>query len=190
MKTARRGMALVWAIAVLACLGVWAWSSWFQVSNARKVLERVYARRLVDITANSAFEEALARFESHIQPFPVPAHGVTRNLQDGLGGEQTIEPTQLQADAKPEGITVGAVKVRSGKWVLDEPQHPPAGPVKISEIGIVELEVDIKVMLGSTALNRRVTARRYAWAAPPASGGTQCRVAVQSYNVVYQIKEI
>lgn len=183
-------MALGVVLAILAVLAVFGWLGSFQVSNARKTLERVYARRLVDITANSAFEEALARFESRITPFNVPGHGEVRNLQDKLPGDQTIDPSQLQADAKPEGIVVGPVKIRSGKWVLDEPPHPPLGPVKISEIGIIELEVDIKVQLGSTSMNRRVTARRYAWAAPPASGGTQCRVAVQSYNVVYQIKEI
>ena len=184
-------MAIVWVLALLGILGIVGWLGSFQVSSARRTLERIYARRLCDITANSAFEEACARLESDIQPFPVPKHAEQRNIQNDFGGERSIDVTEVKTESKADNVIVSPVKMRSGKWVLDEPPHGPAGPVKISEIGIVELEVDIQVSAGSTTLKRRVTARRYAWAAPPINNPSSgCRIAIQSYNVVYQIKEL
>lgn len=190
-KATRRGMALPWVLALAAILMVMGFAGQMQVSSARKTLEKIYARRILDITANSAFEEACARLEQKIGAVPVPTHGQQRNLQDQFGGEQSIDVEQVRDNGKADNVIVGPVKVRSGKWVLDDPQHSPAGPVKLSEIGIIELEVEIKVSAGTTTIERTVTARRYAWAAPPASAptGGQCRIAIQSYNVVYQIKE-
>ena len=183
-------MALPAVLGLLGILVIVGFVGWLQVSSARSSLERIYARRILDITANSAFEEACARLEDKIGAIPVPTHGQNRNLQDQFGGEQSIEVEQVKTESAPDNVVVSAVKVRSGKWVLDDPPHPAGGPFKLSEIGIIELEADIKVAVGSTKINRRVTARRYAWAAPSAAGGATCRVAVQSYNVVYQIKEL
>lgn len=185
-------MALPVVLALLGVLVVMGFVGWLQVSNARSNLERIYARRILDITANSAFEEACARLETKLGTFPVPTHGQQRNLEDQFGGEQSIDVEQVRVESAPDNVVVSPVKVRSGKWVIDDAQHSPAGPVKISEIGIVELEVDVKVTIGGTKINKRVTARRYAWAAPPVGGetGGTCRVAIQNYNVVYQIKEL
>lgn len=194
----RRGIAAVLIIVMLGLVVMAAFSGYFQVSTHRRMLERLYAHRLMVLAATSAFEEASAFVEGLNQNVPALSTDPTqaqamitnpRNLKTTLNFPSEMSPDQTRAQYKDQSVTVSGVRLVSSDWVLRgvrTGQDSAGVTVQIHEVGVLGLQVDIRVQAGSSTLKGTVSCRRHMDSSPDQSGGP-LRLHVLPRNMVFQV---
>jgi hypothetical protein len=155
------------------------------VSSSRAILERVHARRLIDLAAASAFEEACARLEKTLPKAPTPRPGVNRDLAALAFPPRTIEPDLTRAALKDENIQLSGVAVKSSPWRLETKQIDRTH-WKVREMGMVEMTVTVTVQSGSLKLSHSVTTRRFAEARPRV-GSNQAEIILYYSPIVRKV---
>jgi len=184
-KLARRrtkAFAIPLVLSLIVLVLIAAFSGNFQVSSHRRMFERLYARRLMAMAAESAFEEASAIIEGRNRGLPPlslslsrsgTALAATRNLRSLLWIPTEVSPDLTRRHLQDQGVTLGSVRLRSSDWVLkSERQASDSVSVQVQEIGILCLEVDVSVRAGSSTLQGAVSCRRYMDASPDQAGGS------------------
>lgn len=162
----RRGAtALPWILCLAVVLVMMGVSGSFQVSAARQALERIHARRVVDLAAANAFEEVAARLENQLPRVPTPGPDASRDLGSAVLAPREVEPVLTRESMQDDRVELSAVNVRSSPWKL-EMKKIARGAWKVSERGIVEMAVTVTVQAGTTRIRRTVTTRRFARASP------------------------
>ena len=191
MKVGRRAaIVLPFVMVLVGMVLLVGLSGAFQVSSARQTLERIYADRLVDLAADSAFEEASARLEAMNQQIPFPQ--VTdlskpRNLKTTLRWVDDVAPATTQGSIGRHGVTLSNVRLRSSDWLFSHQAHLGQKYILFQETGILELAVDVSVAVGSLKLRMTVTCRRYMDASVDETGGT-LKLHVLPRNMVYLVE--
>jgi hypothetical protein len=163
---ARRGAtALPWILGLAIVLVLMGVSGSFQVSSARQALERIHARRLVELTAASAFEEVCARLAKQLPRVPTPAPGSRRDLGAQVLEPRRVDPALTRDSVRGDGVELSPVAVRSSPWRLTI-QKTGRGEYAVRERGLIEMELTVTVQVGTTRVQRTVTTRRFAHATP------------------------
>lgn len=165
-STPRHGAtALPWVLGLAVVMVLMGVSGSFQVSASRQALERVHARRVVDLAAANAFEEVAARLEKELPRVPTPRPGTSRDLGSTVLEPREVEPVLTRQSMQEDGVVLSRVSVRSSPWKLDL-KKIARGEWKVSERGIVEMSVMVTVEAGTTRIQRTVITRRFARATP------------------------
>lgn len=192
---ARRGLGVLALVVLLAgVLLVAGFSASYQVSSARRGMERIEARNLRELAAGSAFEEVCARLSASFAKAPPLIQGEDRNLgalvtwpgtSTPLTSAHTVEPAITRVAYKSAGVSIpGPVSVVSGPWeraVRDE-----QGTQFVQELGVARLTAVVKVALGGYTTSHQVTALRYFYAR--AVDG-QLELAIGSHNLALEVVE-
>jgi len=168
--TRRRGMmALPWLLALCSLMLVLGISGSFQLASARRTLDEVHARRLLDLAAASALEEASARLEDAVPAIPYPVAADPRALDaTALPGEVPL--TAAAADAQADGIALDPVRLTWSGFQRTEHTGPRGTLVRA--FGVLQLELH----LHAPGVARTVIARRYG-SLEPSPDGLRFRVA-------------
>lgn len=167
MQTSPRhgATALPWVLSLAVVMVLMGVSGSFQVSAARQALERIHARRVVDLAAANAFEEVAARLEKDLPRVPTPKPDTSRDLGSTVLDAREVEPLFTRESMQEDGVELSTVSVRSSPWKLDL-KKIARGEWKVSERGIIEMSVVVTVRAGTTRIQRTVTTRRFARATP------------------------
>lgn len=169
-------MALPWILALAVILVIMGLTGSFQVSSTRRTIESIHARRLMDLAAQSALEEACSEIENSIPPVPFPPKGKPRP-QD-LGSLSFPAACQLKAtplDFAPDGITVDNVKLTWSAFRREE--APNNGQTLEREFGVLQLEVTLQMKTSFATLKQNRKVRRYVALEPnPGDNGGRFRV--------------
>lgn len=171
----------------------------FQLSSQRAVLERMYAHRLLLLASDSAFEEASAVLEGlnrMLPALPVDPAGLSallqagRNLKGSLALPDSTRPEATCREFQGQGVTLGPVRLASSDWAIraDRAAGERNGTaMRVQELGLLFLEVDVAVRAGSSSVRGTVSCRRYMDASPDAAGGPLV-LNVLPRNMVLQVR--
>jgi hypothetical protein len=195
MTRARRGLGVLALVVLLAgVLLVAGFSASYQVSSARRGMERIEARNLREIAAGSAFEEACARISRGFARAELLRAGEQRDLGSALrwpGTDKplttphTVEPEVARQDFAAAGVTFPApVTVVSGAW--DRAERQQDGETIVQELGIVRLTTLVRVMCAGQAATHQVSALRYVYARPVDG---QLELAIGTRNLALEVIE-
>jgi hypothetical protein len=192
---ARRGLGVLALVVLLAgVLLVAGFSASYQVSSARRGMERIEARNLRELAAGSAFEEVCARLSAGFARADPLTEGEQRNLgavvtwpgtSTPLTSVHTVEPAASRVAYKSAGVTfAGPVSVVSGPW--ERAVKDSEGTQFVQELGIARLTAVVKVAIGGYATSHQVTALRYFFARPVDG---QLELAIGSKNLALEVVE-
>lgn len=196
----RDGFAIPLTVGLLLLIVMVAFSGYFQVSSYRQMLELLYARRLRMAAANSAFEEASAALEGRNRSIPPPRGDLIRDwsrIRDQRNSRALvtipvqIAPVLARGLLAGQRVTLGDVRLSSSDWVVNVGSAGPnADPssVKIHEVGILHLEVDVTVRAGSSTVRGVVSCRRHMGFTPD-QAGTGLVLQVSPVNMVVRVAE-
>lgn len=179
-------MAAVCVLSLATLLVLLGSTGALQQSSSRRVLEWSHAQRLLDRAADSAFEEAAARFEQSLPDVPAIAPDPGRDLASFESWPKIVTPASTRRALAGEGVTIDPVKVTSSRWLVQSAAAPNGRWYR--EMGIVQLETVVRVVWGSTALARRVVVRRYA-STMPVPGQSKLRVRICPVNLLLEVKD-
>lgn len=180
-------MALAWILGLAAVLVIMGFTGSFQVSGARRTLERLHARRIVDLVVASAMEEACRRIELSAPSLPVPSPGLRRDLATGIAWPRLVEPELTRQTYAQDRITLSPVEIASSTWELELETLPDRSRM-VREVGVLQLHARARIQVGTTTLDRQVVARRYV-AAIPEPDGKSARIHIQSNDLVVEERE-
>lgn len=182
MSRDRAGMTIPLVAVLIATVMVVALAGRSQASAQRRALEKVLARRLAEMAAASAFEEAAVAFEranATVPPPPVSVQNgaMARDLGPALAVPATVEAKLSQEAVRAEGVAIGPVQLKTSAWVLLARHEAGTKRLEVRETGVLELATAVTVHGARYA----VTCRR-TMDATPAPGNAALRVHVHPQN--------
>lgn len=196
--TPRAAVGVLAMVLVLAgILLVAGYAASYQVSSARRTLERIESRNLRELAANSAFEEVCARLRTTFAPVPVLRAGQTRDLgatanwpasSTPLTGLHKIEPVLAREDLAKLGVKLPEpVTIQSSAWQVETEDRPDVGKV-LQEIGIARLTTLVRITCGGTESTFLVTSLRY-FVAKPSETRPELELSIGSKNLGLEVVE-
>jgi hypothetical protein len=201
IQRTRRALALPFVLLLVGILVVMGFTGHLQVSSTRKLFEKMYARRLALVVADSAFEEISAQLEQQLSNIPFPAERIyqNKNLQTELQWPSTLTANLTAEGFKDDNVELKPVEIKSSDWKTVT--NPPIDQLKatlqsgqpaqavVHEVGILELKVAVKMKIGSTSLEQTVTTRRYMAATVDSAGEQNAHLKIQPRNMVMMFPE-
>jgi hypothetical protein len=163
---------------------VLAFSGSFQSTTSRRLIEKIQLRRVMDLAASSALEEACGRLEASLPVVPIapPAGGETP-----VNWPTSVEPLTARRLFGGEGLEVSSVAVRSSEWRVYRNERRE-GERLVVILGIVELRLRITSQyFGSKQTYDRIV-RRYAYADLD-SQGQNLNFRIDHANVASEVSE-
>lgn len=196
--TNRRAAGVLAMVLVLAGILLAAgFAASYQVSSARRTMERIESRSLRELAATSAFDEVCARLGAAFPPVPVLTVDQSRDLgasvnwpgtSTPLTGLHRVEPELARADFAKVGIELPeAVTVQSSAWQTATEDRPEVGRV-FQEIGIARLSTRVRVTCAGTEARFLVTALRY-FVAKPSETRPELELSIGSKNLGLEVIE-
>jgi hypothetical protein len=180
----RRAMvAIPWVMALVVLLILMGLTGSFQVSSARRAIEQLHARRLLDLAAQSALEEASCQVENGVPALPLPPLGQPRPASSAI--DRARLPTRCDLREAPavfrsDGVTFEPV-VLAWSSLRKEDRPAAGGRPGIREFGVLQLSLRLQMKTPVATYRRSVTARRYVSLAPNgAEPGVRVRVHAAS----------
>ena len=169
-------VALPWILALAVILVIMGLTGSYQVSSARRTLESIHARRLMDLAAQSALEEACSMIENALPVIPFPPKDKPRSPDLGSVGypaECVLKTTP--ADFAADGIKLQKVKLG---WSAFRREEAPRGNRTYErEFGVLQLEVSLTMQTTFAVMKQTRRVRRYVALEPnPPDKGARFRV--------------
>jgi len=181
-------MALPLVMAFAGILIILGLTGSFQVSSSRRALENVHARRLMDIVAQSALEEASSQAEENLPVVPYPPAKASRDTQlSDLVQIDSVDLKSTRTCYESEGFRFEPVSLAWSNFMREDIGAKSGGRLN-RELGVVQMEVRFSFKTKYTVLRRKVTARRYAtWEPSRTENGV--RLHIYPNNVMLAVSE-
>jgi hypothetical protein len=172
------------ALGLAALILVLAFSGSFQSTTSRRLIEKIQRRRVMDLAAASALEEACARLEASLPAVPLAAPA---GEEPAIRWPAAVEPLAARRLFGGDGLAVSPVAVKSSEWRTYRNERRE-GERLVVILGILELRLRItSQFLGVKQVYDRMV-RRYAYADLDPSGRA-LRFRIQHANVASEVSE-
>jgi hypothetical protein len=157
-----------------------------QAGGTRRMLEGTHARRLLDLVAASAFEEACAQLEKKVPPIKLIVDDdgesepdIPENRMESF--QEPVDPRITRRAFAGQGVELSHVSSQSSPWEVDQSTDRSGNRTGLA-YGIVELSLTIKVHVDAMRISRTVKVRRYI-TVEPLPGQSAARIVIQPNNL-------